>query len=240
MLYYLTLKQTKKKKMLKITLSIALSYTFYSLYASEQLAVVISSELNATSAQMQRYDKKEIWTKIGEKIPVTLGRSGLGHVAFKEPLKKEGDGRSPKGIFPITSIFGYDHNNTYKLPYWHADENLYCIDDINDSRYNKILRIYDKTALPSSYEVMRRSDGVYRYGAVIGYNDSAIAGRGSCIFIHLNHSDKRPTSGCTAMEEGALKTLLEWLDGAKKPQILQIVKSECGRYQKEFQGIECE
>jgi len=226
--------------MLKITFSLTLSYMLSTLLASEQLVVVVSPELNATSGSLQRYEKQKSWMKIGDKTPVMLGRSGLGYVAFKQPLKNEGDGRSPAGVFPLISTFGYDQNTTFKLPYWHADENLYCIDDINDTRYNKILRIYDKNALPRSYEVMRRLDGVYRYGAVIGYNPSAQSGRGSCIFIHLNHADKHPTSGCTAMDEIPLRTLLEWLDGAKKPQILQIVKSECGKYQKEFEGIECE
>lgn len=226
--------------MLKITLSLALSYSLSGLFASEQLVVVLSPELNATSGSLQRYEKQKIWVKIGEKIPVTLGRSGFGYVAFKQPLKNEGDGRSPAGVFPITSTFGYDQNTTFKLPYWHADENLYCVDDVNDSRYNKILRIYEKAALPSSYEVMRRADGVYRYGAVIGYNPSAQSGRGSCIFIHLNKGDKAPTSGCTAMEETPLLELLNWLEPTKKPQIVQSVKSECGKYTKEFEGIGCD
>lgn len=216
------------------------SLVLSTLSASEQLVVVLSPELNATAASMQRYEKELKWVKIGDKIPVILGRSGLGYVAFKEPLKNEGDGRSPSGLFPITSTFGYDQNTIFKLPYWYADENLYCIDDINDSRYNKILRIYEKSSLPSSYEVMHRKDEVYRYGAVIGYNPSAQSGRGSCIFIHLNHSDKRPTSGCTAMDEAPLIELLKWLDPVKKPQILQIVKSECGKYKEEFAGVECE
>jgi len=226
--------------MMKIIFSLTLACTFTGVFASQQLMVVLSEDLNATSALMQRYEKYERWVKVGDKIPVVLGRSGLGYVSGKEPLKNEGDGRSPAGAFSITSIFGYDQNATFKLPYWHADENLYCIDDINDSRYNKILRIYDKNSLPSSYEVMRRGDGVYRYGAVIGYNPSAQSGRGSCIFIHLNHPDKHPTSGCTAMDEGELIELLKWLEPQKHPQILQIVKSECGKYQKEFEGIECE
>lgn len=226
--------------MLKITFALFLSYVCSALLASQQLIVVLSPEINATGASLQRYEKEKTWLKTGDKIPVTLGRSGLGYVAFKKPLKNEGDGRSPAGIFPITSTFGYDHNTTFKLPYWHADENLYCVDDVNDSRYNKILRIYDKNALPASYEVMRRPDGVYRYGAVIGYNASAQSGRGSCLFIHLNHADKHPTSGCTAMDEEALIELLKWLDPMKKPQILQVVKSECGKYQKEFAGMECE
>lgn len=226
--------------MLKITFTLFLSYVSSALLASEQLVVVLSPEINATSASLQRYEKQNSWFKAGEKIPVTLGRSGLGYGAFKQPLKNEGDGRSPAGIFPITSTFGYDHNTTFKLPYWHADENLYCVDDVNDSRYNQLLRIYEKSSLPASYEVMRRGDGVYRYGAVIGYNPSAQRGRGSCIFIHLNQSDKRPTSGCTAMDEAPLIELLKWLDPVKKPQILQILKSECGKYREEFPGIVCE
>jgi D-alanyl-D-alanine dipeptidase len=226
--------------MLKIILLLLTAFTLSSVAASEQLILVLSPELNSTTASMQRYEKRDHWVKMGDKIPVMLGRSGLGYVAFKAPLKMEGDGKSPAGSFPITSAFGYDQNATFRLPYWHADENLYCIDDVNDSRYNKVLRIYDKSSLPASYEVMRRADGVYRYGAVIGYNDVAQKGRGSCIFIHLNHSDKRPTSGCTAMDEAPLIELLKWLEPIKKPQILQIVKSECRKYQEEFEGIECE
>lgn len=226
--------------MFKIISLLYLSLGLSSLMASQQLIVVLSDEINATAASMQRYEQQERWIKIGDKIPVTLGRSGLGYAAFKEPLKNEGDGRSPSGLFPITSTFGYDNNITFKLPYWHVDENLYCVDDVNDSRYNKILRIFDKSALPASYEVMRRSDGVYRYGAVVGYNDSGVKGRGSCIFIHLNKSDRTPTSGCTAMDEALLIELLKWLDPVKKPQILQIVKSECGKYREEFPGIICE
>ncbi len=226
--------------MLKIILILLAPFTLCVSVASEQLVVVLSPDLNATAASMQRYDKNGSWMKRGDPITVTLGRSGLGYVAFKEPLKNEGDGRSPDGLFPITSAFGYDQNTTFKLPYWHADDNLYCVDDVNDSRYNKILRIFDKSNLPASYETMRRSDEVYRYGAVIGYNDIAQRGRGSCIFIHLNHPDKRPTSGCTAMDEAPLLELLNWLDPAKKPQILQILKSECGKYREEFPGIVCE
>lgn len=225
--------------MLKIILILFALFTS-SFAASEQLILVLSPELNSTTASMQRYEKSTGWVKVGDKVPVTLGRSGLGYTAFKEPLKMEGDGRSPAGLFPITSTFGYDQNTTFKLPYWYADENLYCVDDINDSRYNKMIRIYDKSSLPASYEVMHRSDDVYRYGAVIGYNDVAQRGRGSCIFIHLNHADKHPTSGCTAMDEVPLVELLKWLEPQKKPQILQVLKSECGKYKQKYEGIECE
>lgn len=205
---------------------------------SEQLVVVVSEDMNATTAQMQRYEKQGEWEKIGLPVSVTLGRSGLGYGSGKEPFKNEGDGRSPLGVFPITSTFGYDPASNRAMPYLHADEKLICIDDPGDPRYNRIVTADDN--VPKSFEWMHRQDGVYRYGAVIGYNTEGEKGRGSCIFIHLNHPDKRPTSGCTAMEEAPLLELLEWLDPDKNPQILQIPKSECAEYKKVFEGIECD
>ncbi|MDD5052388.1 MAG: L,D-transpeptidase family protein [Sulfuricurvum sp.] len=207
--------------------------------ASEQLVVVLSPELNATAAVMQRYIKETKWEKVGEKFSVTLGRNGLGYVVEKNPLKNEGDGRSPAGIFPILSTFGYDEHPNSLMPYYHADEKLICIDDVNDTRYNTFAQL-NPLYPPKSFEMMHRNDEVYRNGAVIGYNLMGEKGRGSCIFIHLNHPDYRPTSGCTAMEESSLKVLLKWLDPKKSPQILQIPKNECLNYQKEFKGIECE
>lgn len=218
----------------------ALLLSSLSLSADQQLALVLADDLNATRGILQRYDLKGLWTKTGEPVAVTLGRSGLGRSFGPSPLKNEGDGRSPMGVYPITALFGYDNNTSYKLPYWYADEHLICVDDVNDSRYNRILRVFDASSLPKSFETMRRSDDVYRYGAVVGYNLTGEPGRGSCIFIHANHSDKRPTSGCTAMDESDLKNFLLWLDSAKKPRLLQVTKKECKTYQKEFKGIECE
>lgn len=207
-------------------------------FPSEQLVVVVSEDVNATKALMQRYEKKGEWEKIGVSVPVTLGRSGLGYGSGKEPLKNEGDGRSPLGVYPITSTFGSDPAPNWAMPYLHADEKLICVDDPGDPRYNRIVAVNDE--VPKSFEWMHRADGVYRYGAVIGYNGSGEKGRGSCIFIHLNHPDKRPTSGCTAMDEEALLELLGWLDPEKNPRILQIPKSECAEYKKEFEGIVCD
>lgn len=208
------------------------------IFPSEQLVVVVSEDLNASSASMQRYEKRGEWEKVGSAVPVVLGRSGLGYGTQKGPLKIEGDGRSPLGIFPIASTFGYDSVSDSAMPYLYADERLICVDDVNDSRYNRIITAEDP--MPGSYERMRRPDGVYRYGAVIDYNPGQERGRGSCIFIHLNHPDKHPTSGCTAMDEAPLVELLQWLDPDKMPQILQIPKSECRHYQQQFEGIECE
>lgn len=215
-----------------------LSFIASLIFPSEQLVVVVSENLNATTARLQRYEKQEQWEKIGTPVVVTLGRNGMGFSSGKEPLKFEGDGRTPSGVFPITASFGYAPVPNSALPYLHADAKLICVDDAEDERYNRI--VSNEGPAPKSFEWMRRNDEVYRHGAVIGYNTDHVKGRGSCIFLHLNHSDNRPTSGCTAMDEAAMVELLGWLDPEKKPQILQIPKSECEEYKKVFEGIECD
>jgi len=207
-------------------------------WGSQQLIVVLSPELNSTSGLLQRYEKEDIWQKIGEAVHVTLGRSGLGWEGVRQPQKHEGDGRSPAGVFEISSTFGYASESNVSMPYFYADKSLICVDDVNDRFYNKMTLLNPPTP-PKSFENMRRSDDLYRHGAVIEYNRLAEKGRGSCIFFHLNRPDYRPTSGCTAMDEKPLLDLLGWLDSTKNPKLLQIPKSECLNYQKEFTGIEC-
>lgn len=210
------------------------------LFGSQQLVVVISGDMNASSGTMTRYEKETtLYKAVSTSVAVTLGRNGLGWDQGGEPLKREGDGKSPAGVFNITSTFGEDSTPNSRMPYWFADEQLICIDDVNDSKYNTINRL-DPSNPPKSFEQMRRNDAVYRNGAVIDYNPNGISGRGSCIFFHLNHPNKHPTAGCTAMEEQPLLELLHWFDPNKKPRLLQIPLSECEKYQKEFEGIKCE
>jgi D-alanyl-D-alanine dipeptidase len=210
------------------------------LFGSQQLVVVIADDMNTTSGMMMRYEKEtNVYKAVSVSVPVILGRNGLGWDSGVEPLKREGDGKSPAGIFDITSTFGKDPEANSALPYWYADDRLICIDDVNDTRYNT-MGYLNPANPPKSFEQMRRSDAVYRNGAVIDYNNKRVSGRGSCIFFHLNHPNKRPTAGCTAMDEEPLLELIRWFDPNKKPKLLQIPKSACEEYQKEFEGIKCE
>jgi zinc D-Ala-D-Ala dipeptidase len=226
---------------LNMTKFFSLFFIFSSIsvvWGFEQLSVVIAPEMNSTSGILQRYEKNGSWVKVGDPISVTLGRSGLGYADENEPQKHEGDGRSPLGLFSIDSSFGYSDTPNSKLPYYYADDSLICVDDVDDVRYNK-MALLNRSNSPKSFEMMHRSDEVYTHGAVINYNSKAESGRGSCIFFHINNKAKKPTSGCSAMEEAPLLGLLRWFDPVKKPHLLQIPLSECGKYQKEFVGIEC-
>jgi L,D-peptidoglycan transpeptidase YkuD (ErfK/YbiS/YcfS/YnhG family) len=241
MLYYLSLNIPKRVFTMfprKAILVLGM-WAQCSLYAADGLIVVLSDDMNSTTALLQRYEKIHRWEKVGESVPVVLGRSGLGWADERQPQKYEGDGRSPAGVFDIHATFGYSSDTNSTMPYYYADTTLICVDDAQDVRYNKMALLNPKNP-PKSYEVMHRDDGLYRYGALIGYNDQGTIDRGSCIFFHLARSDKHPTSGCTAMEERPLVEILTWLKPQNHPRLLQIPKSECLKYQKEFEGIECQ
>ena len=74
---------------------------------------------------------------------------------------------------------------------------------------------------------MRRPDDQYRLGVVVQHNaDPVVAGRGSCIFLHIWMGPKVGTSGCTAVEAKHMEALLRWLDPQAKPVFIQLPESE--------------
>ena len=82
--------------------------------SSRQLLLVRASSWWATTGTLQRYerDSGSSWRSVGAGVPVNLGRSGMGwgrglHAsAAVGPQKREGDGRSPAGVFRLSRAFG--------------------------------------------------------------------------------------------------------------------------------------
>ena len=65
---------------------------------------------------------------------------------------------------------------------------------------------------------MLLTNGQYRLGIVIEHNTSPPeAGAGSCVFMHIWLGPGIGTSGCTAMQEGDIETLLAWIDSRAHP-----------------------
>lgn len=200
--------------------------------STKQLLVVSSYDFNTTKASLQAYEKREgSWAKVFTPFSVNLGRSGLawgkGLYPFRhaadEPIKQEGDGKSPAGLFTLESFFGYEDRN-FKLPYLQVGPSTLCIDDSASPSYNSILQSQDPTKY-KSFEYMKRKDDLYKLGIVVAHNPEAIKKGGSCIFIHIQKSEDSPTSGCTAMQERQLLQLMKWLDKVHKPLLLQLPKS---------------
>ncbi len=205
------------------------------LFSSQQILLVVADDFNSSRAKLSCFEGKKV---ICKDIEVNLGKNGLGWgIGIKsiphkknEPIKYEGDKRSPAGIFKLTESFGYASHKQSKLPYLYANKNLICVDDSNSPFYNQII---EATGNEKSFEHMRRKDNQYKYGIVVAHNPQAKAQRGSCIFIHIQKAKKHPTVGCTSMQEHDLKKIIQWLDSKKNPILIQIPK----KYLKEIENL---
>ncbi len=124
------------------------------------------------------------------------------------PLKREGDGGTPLGRFPVRLVL-YRADRAFRphvpLPV-HAirDTDGWC-DDPRDRNYNRLI------TLPSrhSAEGLKRADRLYDLVLVLGYNDRPrIKGKGSAIFVHLARPGYTPTEGCIAFSYRDLSAVL--------------------------------
>lgn len=151
-------------------------------------------------------------------LPAVLGRSGIVPAA----QKREGDGGTPAGVHPIGPAFGYAPTATTGLAYRQATARDWWIDDPASPAYNTWQTNDGKPAV--SAEAMRRDDGQYELGAVLGWNvDPVVPGRGSAIFLHVWNGPDEPTSGCVAMARDDVASLLAWLDAAAAPCAVVVV-----------------
>lgn len=206
---------------------------------TKQLVVVVAADWNATSGELQRWAReKATWKRVGDPVEVNLGKSGLGwgyglhpdEIAMERrgPLKQEGDGRSPAGVFRLLEATGYAESPPpgTKLPYRQATPRLRCVDDRRSDAYNTLVEEPASGPPPwASSEAMRRDDPAYALTVFVGHNVKPIVrGQGSCIFLHA--ATVGPTVGCTALPQPALETLVGWLDPAQGPLLVQLPKKE--------------
>jgi L,D-peptidoglycan transpeptidase YkuD (ErfK/YbiS/YcfS/YnhG family) len=133
-----------------------------------------------------------------------LGKGGAKPAA----AKREGDGASPLGVWPIRRVFyrpdreKRPDTRLVALPL--APHDGWC-DAPDDPAYNRPVRL----PYPASCERMWRDDGVYDLVAVLAHNDDPpVSPMGSAIFLHLARPDFSPTEGCIALARDDMLALL--------------------------------
>lgn len=201
-----------------------------------ELVVVTTPGWDSTAGTLWRFTRDvpgAPWRPVATPIPVVVGRSGLGWDAAAvagaapgDPRKREGDGRSPAGVFPLDTAFGYapaDSMRWVRLPYVPLTAGTECVDDTTSAHYNTVV---DRAAVPAvdwtSSERMRFVRE-YHYGVIVGYNAAPpVRGRGSCIFLHVWDGPGSHTSGCTAFDADRVAEILAWLDPRRHPVIVQL------------------
>jgi L,D-peptidoglycan transpeptidase YkuD (ErfK/YbiS/YcfS/YnhG family) len=192
---------------------------------ARQMVLVTTPDWNTDHGMLQTFERDgAAWKEVGAPAPVTIGKAGAGWglglnaPRHDGPVKREGDLRSPAGVFDIGEAFGYAAKADTAMPYRALSATDYCVDVSGSPQYNRIVDadIAGQKAVEGSTEPMRRDihvhgDQRYRQGFVIEHNPQQRAQGGSCIFAHLWKSPVDATTGCTAMAPPLMHRLLAWL-----------------------------
>lgn len=180
---------------------------------STQALLVTADHPGNFRATMYALEKRDAaWQNAFPPLPALVGSKG-----FAPPgEKREGDRRTPSGVFAMKLAFGYGEHIDSRMPYRQTGEEDIWVDDAASPDYNRWVRRGETSA--ASFEDMKRQDHRYKYGIVIEYNtDPVVKGAGSAIFIHVRGGENLPTLGCVALSEEGILKVLDWLDPVKKP-----------------------
>ncbi len=133
--------------------------------------------------------------------------------------KKEGDKKTPKGIFKIENL--YFRKDRLEKPSTSLEcieikKNMGWCNDIRfPKKYNQLFKIKKKI----KHEKLKRKDYKYDLLIPIKYNfKNTVIGKGSCIFIHLTKNYK-PTAGCVAIAKKDFLILLKIIKKNSKIKI---------------------
>ena len=131
-----------------------------------------------------------------------IGRKGLGK-------EKEGDEKTPVGLFSLDKAFGIQPNPGSVRPYTQLTDSHYWVGDSSSRYYNQFVDRNEtgEAFNASSSEHLLGCGRVYNYVLSIGYNKECIPYRGSAIFLHC--SAGVPTGGCVAVPEEIMVNLLK-------------------------------
>jgi L,D-peptidoglycan transpeptidase YkuD (ErfK/YbiS/YcfS/YnhG family) len=179
-----------------------------------QAIVVTAARYGATTATLTAYERRvDGWTVTFGPWPANVGTRGLAPPGEK----REGDGRTPSGVYAFDFLFGVAPDPGVLFPYRRVtDRTIVWDDDPASSRYNTWVDVDEQDA-GAEPEPMYVSPA-YDHGAVIAYNSARTPGLGSAIFLHV--STGGPTAGCVSLPAGRLVEVLRWLDPARSPRIV--------------------
>lgn len=209
---------------------------------ARQLLLVRTPAWTATKGTLERYERPVPggWERFGAAVPVAVGRRGMGwgrglyvHVG-DGPTKREGDGRSPAGVFALGSAFGRAAElpaKSHGYAYLQTQSSTYCVEDVRSARYNQVIDAARVSGTRwEQWSAMRRADGLFNWGVIVRQNSpDVMVGAGSCVFLHIWRHASSPTSGCTAMPAKGIEETIRWLDADASPVLVQLPEPEFQR-----------
>ena len=165
-------------------------------YTNQIMVVAVSED----GAKLCLYERADDWQLVLETEAI-IGKNGLGKT-------KEGDGKTPVGVFLFVKAFGILENPGTKMAYTQVDESHYWVDDGASNYYNAFVSTDEVVKDWESAEHIVEYGQSYHYVLATSYNDEKIAGRGSAVFLHCISEDAEATAGCIAVPEVYMKEIM--------------------------------
>jgi len=189
------------------------------LYRATRIVVVTVPTMQSTAASVRTFERASPasrWERRGDPEPAVVGMKGIAwgnpyvYLADKdEPLKREGDQRTPAGVYRVGPTFGSDAS---RLP-GHlllVPQQQFCVEDAKSRYYGKIVP-QSVVGGKTSGEDMAK-DPLYRRGIVIDYPPRPRTQAGSCIFLHIWCGPAVGTDARIALPEERVAYLQEWAE----------------------------
>lgn len=160
--------------------------------------IIVASKGSSAVVSMHNQDDNGVWSEILS-ASAQIGNNGVGKT-------KEGDRKTPRGMYHFLFAFGRQENPGCSLSYTKVDDTFYWVDDSNSSYYNKFVSTSSTVPDWSSAENIMAAGSSYNYVLATDYNSNCTPGAGSAIFLHC-----LPTSGagCIAVPENSMKQILQ-------------------------------
>ncbi|HSC48710.1 MAG TPA: L,D-transpeptidase family protein [Gaiellaceae bacterium] len=184
--------------------------------SATQLITVVAASRASTQAPLTLWTKRAgCWRRSAGPWAAWLGGNGTS------PSKREGDRRTPAGIFGfLPTMYGLSPSPVLRYRYHRIVCGDWWVEDPASPFYNRFRHVAcgSKPPFRTTSEDMSRSPVAYQHLAVIAYNTGPVVpGRGSGIFLHV--STGRPTLGCVSLPRPRLQATLRWLRPAAAPLI---------------------
>lgn len=171
------------------------------LYERDEKDVEWKENLSKNNVNGVQTNENEDWKLVLETEAV-IGKNGLGKT-------KEGDGKTPIGIFLFVKAFGILENPGTKMEYVQVNESHYWVDDSSSDYYNQFVSVGAVVKDWQSAEHICDYDESYNYVLATSYNLEQISGKGSAVFLHCLSEEARATAGCVAIPEGYMREIMK-------------------------------
>lgn len=187
-------------------------------YTNQLVMVAVSDEVVRLYLYEKNFADGELWDDTTQESEVTkvetmkwqlvletealIGRNGLGKT-------KEGDGKTPIGVFLFTKAFGILENPGTKMTYTQVSESHYWVDDSNSRYYNQFVNIDEAVPDWKTAEHILEFGECYNYVLATSFNAEGISGAGSAVFLHCVSKDMKATAGCVAIPEVFMRELIK-------------------------------